>query len=76
MARSSFVSDIPRPPHDLLSVFEAAKDDRWPFGERFLRRLVAERRIPIFKVGRRVYLSAAHLDGLIAQGYRPGGGTA
>jgi excisionase family DNA binding protein len=35
-------------------------------GERFVRRLVAERRIPYYKLGRYVRFAAADLDAFIA----------
>jgi hypothetical protein len=60
-----------RVPRDLIGVQEAGNDDRWPFAERFVRRLVAERRVPTYKISRRVYVSASDLDKLVADGFRP-----
>lgn len=37
-------------------------------GERFMRRLIAERRIPFHKVGRHVRLARTDLDALMAAG--------
>ncbi len=50
----------------LLSVPEAG--EYLNTGERFVRRLVAERRIPYVKVGRYVRLDVVDLDALIAAG--------
>lgn len=50
----------------LLTVEEAAERLGTPV--RFVRRLVADRRIPFHKVGRYVRLSAADLDDFIAAG--------
>ncbi len=44
-------------------------------GERFVRRLVAERRVPFHKVGRHVRLRTADLDAFLAAGrVEPGRG--
>jgi excisionase family DNA binding protein len=48
----------------LLSVEEAA--DYLSVGERFIRRIIAERRIRFFKIGKYVRLSTEDLDGFIA----------
>lgn len=61
----------PRPqtdaiPGELLSVAEAAERLGTPV--RFVRRLVAERRIRFYKVGRYVRLDAADLDAFVAAG--------
>lgn len=39
--------------------------------ERFLRRLVQERRIPVVRIGRRVFLARRDLDALVSDGYSP-----
>lgn len=48
------------PPGALLDIDAAAK--RLAVTERFMRRLVAERRIPYFKVGKYVRFDPADLD--------------
>jgi len=48
------------PPGGLLDIDSAAK--RLAVPERFMRRLVAERRIPYFKVGKYVRFDPADLD--------------
>ena len=48
------------PPDALLDIDAAAK--RLAVTERFMRRLVAERRIPYFKVGKYVRFDPANLD--------------
>jgi excisionase family DNA binding protein len=50
----------------LLTVEEAA--DRLGTSVRFVRRLVAERRIAYVKVGRHVRISEADLDAFVAAG--------
>jgi excisionase family DNA binding protein len=50
----------------LLPIDEAAA--RLGTTARFLRRLVAERRIPYFKIGRHVRFRVADLDSFIAAG--------
>ena len=50
----------------LLSIDQAA--DQLGTGPRFVRRLVAERRIPFHKVGRHVRIAATDLDRFIAAG--------
>jgi excisionase family DNA binding protein len=50
----------------LLSVEEAAV--RLGTGPRFVRRLIAERRIPFVKLGRHVRLDTADLDAYVAAG--------
>jgi excisionase family DNA binding protein len=52
----------------LLTVEEAA--DRLGTSVRFIRRLVAERRIAYVKVGRHVRISEADLAGFVAAGRR------
>lgn len=49
-----------------LSVAEAA--EYLSTSERFVRRLVAERRVPFHKVGRYVRFSAVDLDAFVQQG--------
>jgi excisionase family DNA binding protein len=61
----------PRPhqdvrPGDLLSVPQAA--ERLGTPERFIRRIIAERRIRFYKVGRYVRFDAGDLDAFIAAG--------
>ena len=61
----------PRPhqdptPGDLLSVTQAAERLGTPV--RFIRRLIAERRIRFYKVGRYVRLDTADLDEFITAG--------
>lgn len=51
---------------DLLSVEQAAR--RLGTGERFVRRLVAERRIRFYKVGRHVRFHPDDLAAFISQG--------
>lgn len=60
--RDADQSVVARVPRDLLSVPQAAA--RLSVGERYIRRLVAERRVPIYRVGRHVRISAADLDAL------------
>lgn len=50
----------------LLSVEEAAM--RLGTGQRFVRRLIAERRIPFIKLGRHVRIDTADLDAYVAAG--------
>ena len=50
----------------LLSVEEAA--ERLGTGPRFVRRLIAERRITFIKLGRHVRIDAADLDAFVAAG--------
>jgi excisionase family DNA binding protein len=50
----------------LLTIDQAA--DQLGTGPRFVRRLVAERRIPFHKVGRHVRIASADLDRFIAAG--------
>jgi excisionase family DNA binding protein len=52
--------------NELLTVKEAA--DRLGTAERFIRRLVFERRIPYTKLGRHVRISASDLDAFIRAG--------
>jgi excisionase family DNA binding protein len=60
---------LPRPRvagHDLLSVAQAA--ERLGTPERFIRRLVAQRRIRFYKVGRYIRFDATDLDTFIDTG--------
>jgi len=50
----------------LLTIDEAA--DRLGTGERFVRRLIAERCVPFHKVGRHVRISSTDLDAFVAAG--------
>lgn len=50
----------------LLTATEAA--DRLGTSVRFIRRLVAERRIPYLKVGRHLRISSADLEAFVAAG--------
>ena len=52
--------------NELLTVKEAA--DRLGTAERFIRRLIFERRIPYTKLGRHVRIAASDLDAFIAAG--------
>lgn len=54
----------PAVPRDLISPVVAA--ERLSVGVRFVRRLIAERRLPVYHVGRHVRLSAADLDALVS----------
>jgi excisionase family DNA binding protein len=56
----------------LLSVEQAA--ERLGTSERFVRRLIAERRIAYTKLGRHVRIAAPDLDGFIAAGRVEAGG--
>jgi excisionase family DNA binding protein len=56
----------PESAKDLLAVAEAAQRLGTPV--RFVRRLVAERRIRFYKVGRHVRFDATDLDAFIAAG--------
>lgn len=56
----------PPVPSDLLNITEAAEHLGTPV--RFIRRLVAERRIPFYKIGRYVRIDAADLDRFIQEG--------
>ena len=59
-----------RDPHDdLLTVAEAA--EYLGTGERFIRRLVAQRRISYVKLGKYVRLQRSALDGFIDAGRVP-----
>jgi excisionase family DNA binding protein len=59
-----------RAPHDeLLTVAEAG--EYLGTGERFIRRLVAQRRIPYVKLGKYVRLQRSALDDFIAAGRVP-----
>jgi excisionase family DNA binding protein len=54
------------PPMSLLTVDQAA--ERLATGTRFIRRLIAERRIPYVKLGAHVRIDDADLDAFIAAG--------
>jgi excisionase family DNA binding protein len=54
------------PTHDLLTVDQAAERLGTPV--RFVRRLVAERRVRFYKVGRYVRFAAQDLDEFVAAG--------
>ena len=51
---------------ELLTVSQAAK--RINTSDRFIRRLISERRITFHKVGKHVRLSISDIDAFIAQG--------
>lgn len=55
---------------DLLTVHQAAAYAP-AIGERFLRRLIMERRIPVVRIGRRVFIARRDLDALATAGYTP-----
>jgi excisionase family DNA binding protein len=50
----------------LLTVVEAA--DRLNVGERFIRRLIEERRIEFVRLGRKVRIPADALESIVEQG--------
>jgi excisionase family DNA binding protein len=56
----------PPAPSDLLNVTQAAEHLGTPV--RFIRRLIAERRIPFYKIGRYVRIDPADLDHFIQEG--------
>jgi excisionase family DNA binding protein len=56
----------PPVPSDLLNITEAAEHLGTPV--RFIRRLIAERRIPFYKIGRYVRIDPADLDRFIQEG--------
>ena len=58
---------------ELLTVKEAA--DRLGTAERFIRRLIFERRIPYTKLGRHVRIAARDLDTFIRAGRVEAGNT-
>lgn len=51
-------------PSDLLSVTEAAAHAT--VGVRYIRRLIAEKRVPVYRIGRHVRISARDLDAHVA----------
>jgi excisionase family DNA binding protein len=59
--------------NELLTVKEAA--DRLGTAERFIRRLIFERRIPYTKLGRHVRIAARDLDAFILAGRVEAGET-
>lgn len=61
--------DNTRPPARLLDVDELAA--RLRVGKRFVRRIVAERRIAIQKVGRHVRFREDDVERFLEQGYLP-----
>jgi excisionase family DNA binding protein len=71
VTRPSAVERVPiGEPHDaLLTVAEAG--DYLGTGERFIRRLVAQRRIAYVKLGKYVRLQRSALDAFIAAGRVP-----
>lgn len=50
----------------LLTVPQAAEYAP-AFGERYFRRLIADRKMPFFKIGGRVFISRDDIDQLVAQ---------
>ena len=60
---------LANPTTSLLTVAEAG--DYLGTGERFIRRLVAQRRIPYIKLGKYVRLQRSALDAFIAAGRVP-----
>jgi len=63
--RDDHIQQTPR----LLSIAEVA--DRLGVGPRFVRRIVAERRIAIQKVGRHVRFREDDVERFLEQGYMP-----
>jgi excisionase family DNA binding protein len=56
-----------RPPDDARTLEQIQRERPWAT-ERYLRRLIFEKRVSYFKVGRRVLISLADLDELVASG--------
>lgn len=54
-------------PVDALTIPQVESERPWAT-ERYLRRLVFERRVSYFKIGRRVLISLADLDEVVARG--------
>lgn len=54
-------------PADLRTVAQVEAERPWA-SERYLRRLIFERRVPYYKVGRRVLVSLGELDAVVASG--------
>lgn len=61
--RHADVKGVPRFPTDLLSVVEAGVYTS--LGKRYIRRLIDEKRISVYRVGRHVRVSAKDLDALV-----------
>jgi excisionase family DNA binding protein len=59
--------------NELLTVKEAA--DRLGTAERFIRRLIFERRIPYTKLGRHVRIATSDLDAFVHAGRVEAGGA-
>lgn len=58
----------PALPHDLGTVRQHAEGQFSYLGARYLRRLIEERRVPFYKIGGKVLLSAADVAGYVAAG--------
>lgn len=70
MTSATPARDVSSKPHDaLLTVAQAG--EYLGTGERFVRRLIAERRIPYIKLGKYVRLQRAALDAFIDAGRVP-----
>lgn len=70
MTRATPARDVRSHPHDAL--FTVAQAGEYlGTGERFIRRLVAERRIPYVKLGKYVRLQRSALDAFIEAGRVP-----
>lgn len=54
-------------PEDVRTIPQVEAERPWA-SQRYLRRLIFERRVPFYKVGRRVLISLAELDELVASG--------
>jgi excisionase family DNA binding protein len=52
---------------DLRTITQVTTERPW-ITERYLRRLIFERRVPYYKIGRRVLVSLSELDQLVAEG--------
>lgn len=62
------------PPSRLRQIKAAAQESG--LSERFVRRLVEERRIPSYKVGRHRLVDLDDVDRYVVAGYTPAGGAA
>lgn len=51
-----------------VSPKEVGESTAYPFSERYIRRLIFERRIPYSKVGAKVFIATDDLDRLLAHG--------
>lgn len=70
MTRSAHLPGVQRSaPTELVTVEQAA--EHLGTGERFVRRLIAQRRIPFVKLGRHVRLERSALDAFIDAGRIP-----